>query len=152
MPIATAVIAPNNMRKATRAIGPISCTPILIHRKEELQIAPRRMKTIQCLVFKETPMYEMGGNKASMYCNLEILRNHPSFHFSNNSTQFYRDYLIMARSLPAQSGFPRPVPEIPRPVRRYPARAWLYHAQGHHHFASVRSTMKSQRRLHSEVM
>src|SRR5687768_2626783 len=143
MPIATAVIAPNNILKAVSAMGPISCTPILIHRKEELQIAPRRMKTNQCLVFKETPMYEMGGNKASMYCNLEILRNPPIFHFSDNSSKSHRDYPIMARSLSAQSGFPPPVPEIPRLVRRYPARAWLYHAQGHHHFASVHSTMKS---------
>src|SRR6188474_3232229 len=80
MPIATAVIAPNNMRKATRAIGPMSCTPILIHRKDELQIAPRRLKTIQCLVFKGTPIHEMGGNNVSMYWNLEILRNHRFFY------------------------------------------------------------------------
>src|SRR5215207_709877 len=126
MPIATAVIAPNNMRKATRDMGPISCTPILIHRKDELQIAPRRMKTIQCLVFKETPMYKMGGNKASMYCNLEILRNPPSLYFSDNSSQSHQRYLIMARSLSARLGFPPPVPEIPGPVRHYPARAWLY--------------------------
>jgi len=44
-------------------------------------------------------MYEMGGNKASMYCNLEILRNPPSLYFSDNSSQSHQQYLIMARSL-----------------------------------------------------
>src|SRR6185503_20672771 len=71
MPITTAIIAPNNMRKATSAMGPISCTPILIHRKDELQIAPRRMKTIQCLVFKETPLHEMGVIKLRCIATLK---------------------------------------------------------------------------------
>jgi hypothetical protein len=52
MPMATPLKAPNNMRKAVSAIGPISCTPILIHRKDELQIRPSVMKTNQCLGFK----------------------------------------------------------------------------------------------------
>jgi hypothetical protein len=47
--MATAVIAPKDIRKATNAIGPISRTPILIHKNEVLQIKPSRMKTIQCL-------------------------------------------------------------------------------------------------------
>ena len=40
---------PNSTRKATSVNGPISCTAILIHKKEALQIAPRRMKMSQCL-------------------------------------------------------------------------------------------------------
>jgi len=46
------VSAPNNTLKATRDVGPISRTPILIQRKDELQIRPSVMKTIQCFVFK----------------------------------------------------------------------------------------------------
>ena len=59
--MATAVTAPNNMRKAVNAIGPISCTPILIHKKEELQIAPRVMKTSQCFGFKLSPICHCKG-------------------------------------------------------------------------------------------
>lgn len=40
------------MRKATSTMGLTSCTPILIHKKDELQITPRAMKAIQCFVFK----------------------------------------------------------------------------------------------------
>jgi hypothetical protein len=43
------------MRKATSAMGPTSCTPILIQRKDELQMTPREIKAIQCFVFKNTP-------------------------------------------------------------------------------------------------
>jgi len=48
---AVAVSAPNSMRKATSDVGPISRTPILIQRKDELQIRPSVMKAIQCFVF-----------------------------------------------------------------------------------------------------
>jgi hypothetical protein len=44
--------SPNKARNATSVIGPISCTAILIHIKEELQIAPSKIKTSQCLNFK----------------------------------------------------------------------------------------------------
>lgn len=44
--------APNNTLKATSDVGPISRTPILIQRKDELQMRPRVMKAIQCFVFK----------------------------------------------------------------------------------------------------
>src|SRR4030067_2413968 len=49
--MATPASAPNNMRNATRAMGPISCTPILIQRNDELQIIPNKMKTTQCFDF-----------------------------------------------------------------------------------------------------
>src|SRR5574341_632808 len=65
IPIITAVTAPNSIRKATSAMGPISCTPILIHRKDELQIAPSRMKTNQCLDFNEAPFGSMGWGQQS---------------------------------------------------------------------------------------
>ena len=42
---------PNEARNATSVIGPISWTAILIHIKEELQIAPNKRKINQCLVF-----------------------------------------------------------------------------------------------------
>jgi hypothetical protein len=42
---------PNRRRRATRRKGPISATAILIHRKEEPQIRPRRIKADQSFGF-----------------------------------------------------------------------------------------------------
>src|SRR5215207_7466 len=52
MMTATPNKSPKRTRKATSVIGPISCTAILIHMNEELQIAPSKIKTSQCLGFK----------------------------------------------------------------------------------------------------
>src|SRR6266545_727210 len=50
--------SPNKARKATSVIGPTSCTAILIHMNEELQMAPNNRNTIQCFVFKpKCPFY-----------------------------------------------------------------------------------------------
>src|SRR5512143_2768352 len=43
--------SPKSVRKATSVMGPTSCTAILIHIKEELQIAPNKRNTNQCLGF-----------------------------------------------------------------------------------------------------
>src|SRR5215213_8897296 len=43
--------SPKRTRKATSVIGPTSCTAILIHINEELQIAPSNRKTNQCFGF-----------------------------------------------------------------------------------------------------
>src|ERR1041384_5979557 len=45
--------SPKRVRKATSVIGPTSCTAILIHMKEELQIAPSKRNANQCLGFKD---------------------------------------------------------------------------------------------------
>src|SRR5512138_2580504 len=60
---ATQKRSPKRVRKATSVIGPTSCTAILIHMNEELQIAPSNINTNQCLGF--TVLLQNSNNASS---------------------------------------------------------------------------------------
>src|SRR6266516_4042345 len=75
---------PNKARNATSMIGLISCTAILIHMKDELQIAPSKIKIIQCLIFKSESPFDLQSKNSIVFKQISPLETHFWLHYESS--------------------------------------------------------------------